>query len=283
MDKEKEIKHGAVQTLAEDMAKVIESDRGGLIKKIIHGEEEHEKEKNNLSPESTKNRLFMLMGFVFFLLGLATFFFFLHKGEVPTVPVEKQFVPLVFSDASTSLEVVGFKKDEIAQAVRNATTGTEVKVGGVEGVYLVHNKKSVGLREFIALIKGNFVPDKNPLLVNDNFLMGVANTGTNDFFILIKVRSLADIFDSMRAWESKMFADLQGFFGVAISADTKYLLTAPFEDVMVQNKNARVLRDKERGVVLMYVFADDNSVILTQSENAVREIMLRLAASQIKK
>jgi len=35
--------------------------------------------------------------------------------------------------------------------------------------------------------------------------------------------------------------------------------------------------------VIMYVFADDNSVIITTTENAVDEIILRLASSEVKK
>ena len=83
--------------------------------------------------------------------------------------------------------------------------------------------------------------------------------------------------------ENKMFLDLSGFFGVSITPDTKYLSNVNFADGIVQNKNARILYDKDGNIVMMYVFADDNSIIITNSENATQEIMLRLAASQIKK
>ena len=80
-----------------------------------------------------------------------------------------------------------------------------------------------------------------------------------------------------------MLYDLHGFFGVNISADTNYLFTKDFEDGIVQNKNARILRDNEGKTVLMYVFADDNTVILTNSDAAVGEIITRLNSGQIKK
>ena len=48
-------KSRVIETYAEDMAQVLENDKGGLIKKIIHEEEEHEAEKRNLSPQSKKN------------------------------------------------------------------------------------------------------------------------------------------------------------------------------------------------------------------------------------
>jgi hypothetical protein len=34
---------------------------------------------------------------------------------------------------------------------------------------------------------------------------------------------------------------------------------------------------------MMYIFADDDSVIITNTEDAAKEIMLRLAASRVKK
>jgi hypothetical protein len=119
--------------------------------------------------------------------------------------------------------------------------------------------------------------------VNNNFLLGAVNGDTKDFFILLKMRSISDIFDSLRAWENKMFYDLHGFFGIDVSLQTNYLLTANFQDGIIGNKNARILYDKNNKIVMMYIFADDNSVIITNTENAAQEIMLRLAASQIKK
>ncbi len=289
MDKEKEINHKLVQTYAEDMAQVLADDKSGLVKKIIHGEEEHEKEKRNLSPESAKNRLYMIIGLLFILLGLGTLFFFFGKKEAPTIAVERQFVPLIFSDASTSIDIDGLTKEKISQAVANAVLKTEVKAGGVEGIYLVLGKRDVGLREFTSLIQGNFVVPGSKLLVDDRFLMGALNTKTGvttpggDFFMLLKMRSLTDIFDAMRSWEAKMFFDLQGFFGIEVSSENKYLLTADFEDGIIENKNARILYDKDKEIVMLYIFADDNSVVITSTEAAAREIMTRLAASQIKK
>jgi hypothetical protein len=167
-----------------------------------------------------------------------------------------------------------------------------VKNGGVEGIYLTENKQpsvGIGLRRFIALIKSSFVPGDNMFFVSDNFLMGVVNgkadtirVSGDGFFILIKIRAAADIFDALREWEGKMFFDLSGFLGVSLSSDTNYLFTKDFEDGIINNKNARILYDKDGKIVLMYIFADDNSVIITNSQFAAREIMLRLASSKKK-
>jgi len=284
-----ETKNAMVETYAEDMAKILESDTGGLIKKIIRGEERHEAEKKNLSPQSKKNRFFMLVSILLVFLASVVLSFLFLKKTTNTVPIEKQFVPIIFNDQSTFLEVSGLKKDDIEHTVLNEINATKVKNGGLEGIYLTENKQIIGLRRFITLIKGSFIPGNNLFFVKDNFLLGVVNTETppadgasKGFFILLKVRSAADIFDALRSWEEKMFFDLYGFLGIDISNETKYLLTKNFEDGIVENKNARLLSDKDGNLVVMYIFADDNSVIITNSPESAHEIMLRLASSQKK-
>jgi hypothetical protein len=195
---------------------------------------------------------------------------------------------LVYSDRSVSIDVSGLKKDNIKQTVQNEVVKSLIKDGELEGIYLTENKQSIGLRRFIALIGSSFAPNNNLLFVKDNFLMGVVKnqaditppSGTG-FFILLKVRSNTDIFDSLRAWEPNMFTDLHGFLGINIGSENNYLLTKDFEDGIIENKNARILYDKDGNIVMMYIFADDNSIIITDSQSAAHEIVLRLSSGQI--
>ena len=75
------VKNRIVETYAGDMAEVIGDDTQGmgLVKKIIHGEEKHQEEKKNFSPESKKNKLFVLVGAVLIVLALAILSFFFFK------------------------------------------------------------------------------------------------------------------------------------------------------------------------------------------------------------
>ena len=281
------VKHKIVKTYAEDMAKVIEDSQGSVIKKIIHGEEEHEALKKNLSPESRKNKFFMFFSLLLILFSSATLYFFYFNEKANTVPVEQQFTPLIFNDASVFIEVKGLNKNQIAQIVLNEVNTAKVKNGGVEGIYLTEDKKIIGLRRFLTLIQSNFIPGDDSLLMSDNFLLGAVNNENRDFFILLKMRSIADVFDSLRAWENKMFSDWRGFFGINISPETKYLLTAEFQNGIMENKNARILykenNQPDNGIAMMYILADDNSVIIADTQNAAREIMSRLAGSRVKK
>ncbi|MFZ2205635.1 MAG: hypothetical protein WAV23_03515 [Minisyncoccia bacterium] len=273
-----------VQTYAGDMAKVIEINEGGLIKKIIHEKEEQEQEKENLSPESRRNKTFMLISIVFVILAVGSVAFILIlKQQISTVPVALQFSPLIFTDEAKIVEVGGLNVENVVKTIYSQVNATKVKKGGVEGIYLTENKSApIGLKKFLSLINANLNQSQIPL-VSDNFLIGITKNDTNDLFILLKTRSFFDIFSALQAWEGKMFFDLHGLFGVDISTDTSYLLTKNFEDGIVVNKNARILYDKDGKIVLMYVFADENSVIITNKEDVANEVMLRLASSKIKK
>ncbi len=284
------VKEPVIKTYAEDLASVLEGG-GGMIKDIIHEEEANEEEKQQLSPQTKRNQLFMILGIVLLFISLAVFSFFLwNKQEITTTPVVEQFTPLIFTDKNVFIEVLGLEKGIVEDKVLNEVRTGVVKEGGVEGIYLLENDKFIGLRHFMELVKLNFTfpsPIGEVDLVKDNFSMGFVNTKTEDlllsskdFFILIKVRSTADVFNNLRTWEEKMFVDLRKFFGVNLSSDNSYLLTKDFEDGIVGNKNARILYSLDSKIVLMYIFADDNSVIITNSREATGELMLRLAGSK---
>lgn len=271
-----------VETLSKDMVKVLSNPGQGLIKDIIHQEEAHEEEKMNFSPETSKNKWMVAGSIIFVLITLGGLSYFFLNQENLVVSVKPQFSPLIYTDESVFLPIDELNKNQIVAEVVERITLSEIKESAVEGIYLTENKEIIGFRKFIDLIDGTLVFDRNNFF-DDNFLIGLVNRKSTDLFILAKIRSHTDVFSAMREWEYKMFSDLHGFFGVPINADTSYLLTKDFEDGIVQNQNARVLYDKDGGIVMAYVYGDANSLIIINTESAAREVINRLAGSRIKK
>jgi hypothetical protein len=268
-----------VQTYAGDMAQAIGGEQGGLIKKIIHEEEVKQEEHSN--PEQIKNKIFMAAGILLLVLALGTVVYLsMNRKEIGTVPVAT-FTTMIFTDKSASIDATGLTKDQLAQALWAEIDASEVKYGGIEEVTLTLNSRGVGLRGFITILKGALVLS-GPQLVDDNFLLGFYTWEARSPFILIKVRSIPDIFNSMRSWEAKMFYDLHGIFGTDINADTNDLLTKSFEDTIVENKNARILYGAGGEVILVYVYLDDSHIIIANDLVAVHEVATRLAGSRIK-
>ena len=290
MDKDKktksatdEIKNKQIETYAEDMAKIIESDTGGLIKKIIHQQEQYEIERKNLSPKSKKNQFFIFSGIVLVFLAIILLISLgVFKDKAGIVELMPQYTPPIFVDQNYFKEIEDLTKEQVAQSVLNEVNDTSLKRGGVEGIYLTENKKIIGFKKFIEIMEGNLSAESFAL-IDDNFLIGVTNDTTRSVFFLLKVRSFPDIFPPFRLWEEKLFNDLHVFFRIDISSDTKHLLTKSFEDGLIANKNARILKDVDGTIIMMYVFADDKSVIITNSGETATEVVIRLTGSQIKK
>ncbi len=95
------------------------------------------------------------------------------------------------------------------------------------------------------------------------------------------------MFSTFLDWENKMFYDLHSFFKLDISSETQTLLTKNFINGILENKNARVLyqdnKEEKPSIAITYIFADDHSVLITGSRAGAKEVMLRLASSQVEK
>ncbi len=201
-----------VETYAEDMAQVISDNKEGLIKKIIHQAEEREVEDNKTSPEAQKNKIFGILGMI---LIISTFVILIISGikkENQVVEITKQFSPLIFNDKNIFVELPSPTKEKLNTAFLNAVNDVELKTGEVEGIYFTENKEIFGLKKFLKVIQSNLaLPEINNSgteVVSDNFLTGVVVNGIKkDFFMLIKVRSIQDVFNNIHTWENKMFAD----------------------------------------------------------------------------
>lgn len=278
----KKINEKIVKTYAEDMAEVIESNREGLVKKLIHEDELREAEKRSQSPENTKNKIFAFLGSLLILATFAIFGFVILKQREEIVTIKKPFTSIIFTNKNIFMEVSGLSKDQILNAINNLRSGLQsLKTGEVEGVYLTENKKVIGLHRFLTLTKSNLVLPGllpgNTETVSDTFLMGfVKAETTDDFFILIKVRSMADIFGNLRSWENKMFSDLHDLFDITLNSSNGYLLTKDFKDGWVANKNARILEDQNSKTVMLYTFADDHSIIIANTDTATKAILGRV-------
>ena len=277
------VKNKLVQTYAMDMALVLSDTKEGLIKQVIDVEEKREIDNKDFFSVYKRNKLFAFLSLLLILIsGLMIFFFLSSKKPL-------LFTPIVF-DKSSFLEVKDLKKDEIVQTILHEISASNVKIGGIEIIALSINQRIILLKDFASLLKINLDINNNKF-IDDNFLMGFVNNQNNqsnindvngkDFFILLKVSSNTDVFSYLRTWESKIFSDLHSLFGIEISGLNNYLITKDFEDGVVENRNARILYDKDRKIVMMYIFANENYVVVTNTLSSAREVMLRLASSKV--
>ncbi len=290
MENDEKLKNKNIETFTQDMVKAIEGNEGGLIKKIIHEQEMHEAEKVNLSPKSQKNRLFMIISLSLIILAFAVLIFlaFFYQ-EINTVPVTPQFSSIIFTEQTNFKAIDGLSKELISALVLDNMNNSKIKIGGIESLYLTENSKVIEFKRFISLMKSDLTSGRIGLF-SDNFLLGAFKSGISSVspdvgnpFILLGVRSFSDVFPVMRVWEDKMLYDLRGLFRISISPETNYLFTKDWEEGIIANKNARILKGNSGKMILAYIFVDDSYIQITDSELTAQEVILSLASSKIKK
>lgn len=191
------------------------------------------------------------------------------------------------------------KKKYTEEELKNLTLESGIKAVGLGDLYLENELASMSENDkntLITLNNGFQLIRKSKAIINledkaDNEtpkaditkpLSSIYKEGT-DIFILLNISEGKDVFTAMRSWENKIFSDLHDIFGIPLSLDSGYLLTKNFEDSIVQNKNARILKDGSGKIVLMYVYIDNDTLVITNTEEGAKEIIFRVNSSKVKK
>jgi len=133
--------------------------------------------------------------------------------------------------------------------------------------------------EFLSFLRvsapGTLIRAFDPL-----FMLGIFNDGTPHTFILVKLDSFENAYPGMLTWESTLKTDLLPLF-----ASDETISTIPdgkkFQDVTIQNKDARVLKNASSTTVFLYSFFDNDTLIVTDTETSLRALIERLSAEKL--
>ncbi|MFN4181152.1 MAG: hypothetical protein ACK4FA_00440 [Candidatus Paceibacteria bacterium] len=281
MENNETSKTKVVHTFSDDMVGALGDNQGGSLRALIEAEEEREKEKEAMSPNTPENKMFIVMSTLLLIFSLAGLVYVLWQRGDNVTSRESQIRPVIFVDRTQFVPVDNQNGEKAVGTLRSAVALSSVKQGGIEAYYLTRSKKVLGMDSFAEITFGS--APKAIFDLTENLLVGSVRLSKNEPFVLLKVRSFQDIFPEMSIWEEKLFYDVHDIFGMPLGKENNYLLNKKFEDGFVQNKNARILYRDNGTPALMYIYADDTSVIITSSEQAAREVMRRLSTGDIRK
>lgn len=231
---------------------------------------------------------------------------YLYVGSRQAVPTLTAKVPsLIFADEFKKVDGVG---TDLMQAL--AMTASDPLVQGTALVTYVA-QPATGEPGVIAgspapggvLVKALNLAAPDLLLRNitEKSTVGVINEGgeTRTFFVL-RVSSYERTFAGMLTWEPLMERELALLYPLytseetdAVSLSTTTASTTPtatsqtgpavskvrFEDVVVANRDVRILRDTRGRSLLLYGYADKETLIIARNEAAFAALLTRLSAA----
>ena len=76
---EEKTKNKGIETYAGDLASVLDSKEEGLVRKLIHEQEELDSETRKNSPESKQNQKFLFIGLILIIVALGALSFILIR------------------------------------------------------------------------------------------------------------------------------------------------------------------------------------------------------------
>jgi hypothetical protein len=145
------------------------------------------------------------------------------------------------------------------------------------------------------------VPQNLLLTLEPQYLLGAHVYDGNQAFLIMSVGSYEQAFSAMLAWEPTMQTDLAPLFtytpntlvsgnsGSASSTSASSTLAgqAPqflqtgFVDDIVENHDARVVKDSSGNILLLWTFLDRNTIVITTNDATLREIISRLQTAPV--
>ncbi len=271
--------HTGLHTYAGDMAQTLRDQKGSLIKIAIAEQHKREADEQDLSAATPKNRFFMIAGILLVALAIiAVIFVFISKSGT-VAPEQSNVAPsLIFADSQKEINTTDLTLDKVFLSATSEVQSQTIKLNTIEQAYFTAEtpagKQILGTPDFFKLIRASTSPRLLRSL-GSTFMFGVHAYDGNQAFILFTTNSREDTLSGMLAWEDKLFDDTYQLFGIDIT-DKGYLFSKKFEDAIVQNKDARVIRDANGKIVLMYLFPTDNTLIITNGQNALQEVFTRI-------
>ncbi|MBI4691911.1 MAG: hypothetical protein HY773_00475 [Candidatus Terrybacteria bacterium] len=201
---------------------------------------------------------------------------FFTKGQKEGQPTSF-LKPILISEDQVEIYVYPENYPRVLNEIKKAIQ-SQTRINQLLYVSLVRqvgeSKVAVGSREFFRITGAS--PPQELLDSLENEFMLSKFYFTKDCPILIfKVAAFDSAFAGMMKWETAMADDFKDVFSLELSNARSF-----FEDREIQNRDIRVLNDKDSQPLLLYSFMGRDYLIITTDEEPLKEIFRRFSSFQ---
>lgn len=112
---------------------------------------------------------------------------------------------------------------------------------------------------------------------------GIYTREINHPFFIVQIDSFDKAFEGMLAWEKNMYTDIKPFWKGNSTNNESEIITQPlenFDDLILQNKDTRVLKNNQGETLIIYSFIDQKTLFIVDSEITFKEVLNRFTTSK---
>lgn len=274
-----------LRTYRGDAEKVIKS-RGESLSTMVFAEQKKRRETKTTpqKPEySRKNIIFLLASAFFVIIGIIIFIFVFLVPASPSSQGGSSATKsqLIITEKEKKIVRTTFTEEGIAASVRAEINETPLFLNQIQSILFIKSEVAnpdnksgqlLDISGLLTLVTSN-MPPEFPRSLTGEYLYGVHSLKDNHPFLIAKVGSFANTFASLLRWELFMARDFVTLFELS---SINIPRNQSFKDIVVKNRDARVLQDAEGGTILIYGFADQETLIITTNKDTFGEIVKRL-------
>ncbi len=260
-----------IHTYAEDMGREIEK-RGATISSIVLAEKARQPQQDEApTPERRRSVLLILGSAILIVFGLGAVggtIYYLTR-TAPSMPAPAPTLIPVNHRASLEMS----DQEPLAETLAKAKASTSINLGEVEAFDIEKNGIPLTASQILTALGAPDELTRNAT----GILVGVYAYNHTQPFILVSVSAYDLAFHAMLAWEPTVGTALGDFFAppnVPIGGITTRAPSLSFNDTIIANLDARV---SQSAWPILYAFPQQNLLLITTSENTVREVLTRLS------
>lgn len=278
-----------LRTYTSDMVDAIRTNEVSVIKIALAEKEKREQENIYKEAEGTNlSKTFLVIGGIILIATaiIGSYFLFLKKKEI------ENSKPIVITNLETFLSYDSKSYIDVT----NITNANEllaiidkerkVDTGLIKALFLTKTVNSlpeiITSKDFLSIIK-TIAPGALTRSLSDKYLIGeytnknvVNENDKNATFLIFQTNDYNQAYASMLEWEKTMFKDLFVLFNINTYGTDNSIFEKPWKDILLNNKDARVLYGENGEGILYYVFVDKNTLVITSNKEALKEIVIRL-------
>lgn len=298
-----------IRTFESDVAEVLQKEQITKAKIAIAEGKRHERDVNeppprtftakrlsvsNVIPEGMKHleipwKAVGVAAGAIVLLGIGVFLYFgvEWSREQPTtneVPVQK--VPKEYRiDVAKSASRLAF-----IETIGKKFADAPIKVNELRAVPLLLDGVPMTTEAFFTKLEAR-APNVLLRAFDPSLTLGLHGQKGIQPFILFSVRSYEHAAGGMFDWEKYLLDDIGPLFGVNVrelslqagtSSDAVLAQDLRIKDVILRNKDARALFDTNGNIIFLYIFPDQETLIITTNEDTLRALQGKVEGGKLK-
>lgn len=288
-----------VKTYMSDMADTVRQNEISVIKVALAEQNKHEREDlyRKIEGTTSKKVFWAIGGIILIAVAIGGTYYLIkqkQKNSIPTPIIRDESI--ISYDETFPIEITA--KDNLSEKINLAKKDTDgtAKSGTIK-YFPISTINTEGVSEKITtadlfLMLSSNAPQSLIRSLSDSFMIGTytktISTVPDDpnnqpkLFIIFQSKDYDYTYAGMFDWEKNMANDMLDLFSIETKESRLKLVETPWKDIVVNNKDARVLVNESGKNLLYYLFIDKTNLIITSDSNVIKEIVSRLMIKNMK-